>query len=693
MMRAALIIAFTGIWATTGFSQNLIQNGNFSTPNAHWVTGGTGFHWGSNATNCYRSAPAFAWFADTAGSYQHHNNVTGWIYQEFVVPHNIVSAQLQFYVSINTYDSDAFPYDSLLVQLWNQSNLPLVTLMLLSNEQGTQSLICQPYVLKQESNKTTTALATRGGQTLRLAFKAINDISNGTIFRIDDVSLSYSLSCPPPGQLPSPQGPTEVCEGAAYFYSVTSFPGQHTYSWIITNGMLLGQNQNTVEVLWNNAGIGKVQAFATNACGDGPLSSPLEVMIEVPPVVDIQASAPYLCSGQGSVTLMASGASRYVWSTGALSSQITVSSGGGYSVTGGIAGCEASASYHVAEVTPPIVTITATPDTPVTPLTPVQLSVLPANAATYEWNLSGLQGATPTIFPEITATYRLTLTDQNGCTASSSITIEVRQPPACDSSSLSLSSSVRTFPAYGGIDTLFVGFSPASAGCRWGVDLYDCSWVIIHHPVSAQQQSGMIVYEVLPNHAAMRACTLRVHTGIHTYTIALLQDSVSTLCDALIPPRLFYQGDCLVEATYIPHVSYQWYVNNQPLQADTQIMHQATQTGDYYVVIRDTNQCIAFSDTIFLDCQLVTIEQPPVDIHLSLYPNPNSGRFAIIVRPRPPQLNIAVYNVAGHQIAHQIILNEPPLPIEIEITHPAQGMYFLILFFESDKRIMPVIVR
>ena len=56
------------------------------------------------------------------------------------------------------------------------------------------------------------------------------------------------------------------------------------------------------------------------------------------PTVTITQNGPLTCS-TGLVTLVANGATTYLWSNGATGSSITVASSGTYSVTGTTAGC------------------------------------------------------------------------------------------------------------------------------------------------------------------------------------------------------------------------------------------------------------------------------------------------------------------------------------------------------------------
>jgi hypothetical protein len=688
-MNKVIFLFFLWGNLTNAFCQNLIQNGDFSTPNANWITGGNDFYWGNNAENCYRSATAYAWFSDPNGTYQNHNNVSGWIYQEFVVPQNIANAYLDFYASINTYDSDAFPYDSLLVQLWNQSNVPVATIMLLSNENGSQSLICQPYLLKQEVNKISTALATRGGQTLRLAFKAINDFSSGTIFRIDDVSLTYTLGCALPLAPGVPQGEASVCEGETQFYSINPLSGTNTYTWSVTNGTIVNQNNTVVEVLWDNIGSGSVSVYATNLCGDGPGSPVLIVSINQPPTISVMPSSPSFCQGQGSAVLTASGAASYLWSNGAQTSQTSIQAGGLYSVTGTISGCSTIEYVFVAENTPPAVAVNAVPNTPVAPNTQVSLSVTPANAVNYQWNIAGVTGSNPTVEPTTNTTYIVTATDANGCSGTGSVTVVVIQSPQCDNSTAILSNSSQNFSSAGGIDSFTVTFTPAASGCMWGVNQNNCSWISALQPTGGQTQNGNVVFTVAPNTGSARTCTLQVNSGNNTYDFIIEQDSAVNNCNnTLQPPVITDNGNCILEAEEIADVTYQWYLFGNILQGDTSRFHTATQTGDYSVVITDSNNCTAQSAGLYMDCLPVGLITNEFISDIVVYPNPNNGNFQIdIMMAAEKNVSIKIFNTMGHIVFEKTeLFSIDNFKTTVQLSDVSKGIYFVNV--QSEEQVI-----
>jgi len=128
-----------------------------------------------------------------------------------------------------------------------------------------------------------------------------------------------------------------------------------------------------------------------------------------------------VCDGS-SATLTASGGVSYLWSTGATSAQITVSSSATYSVTGtGSNGCQNTASAAFTVNPLPTISISAS-STSICAGDSVTLTA--SGGTSYLWG--GGQTANPlTVTPGATTTYSVTGTDANGCqnTADQQITV------------------------------------------------------------------------------------------------------------------------------------------------------------------------------------------------------------------------------------------------------------------------------
>ena len=147
-------------------------------------------------------------------------------------------------------------------------------------------------------------------------------------------------------------------------------------------------------------------------------SSPALAQVTVIPVPEVSVDDVTICEGQ-SVTLLASGAESWLWSTGDTSELVLVAPSitTTYSVVGTTAGCESdSISVEVTVVPLPTVTITEDPQGPMT--------ILDAGGQnlTYLWSTGEI---TPSIQVDSSGTYTVTVTDAFGCSNSASITITI----------------------------------------------------------------------------------------------------------------------------------------------------------------------------------------------------------------------------------------------------------------------------
>ncbi|GDX52628.1 hypothetical protein LBMAG27_16750 [Bacteroidota bacterium] len=167
---------------------------------------------------------------------------------------------------------------------------------------------------------------------------------------------------------------------------------------------------------------GTYSVTVTNANGCTSSCSKTVVAYELPAC---SISGSNFCQGQSS-QLCAATSSSYLWSTGATSQCITVTSGGTYSVTVTNAnGCTSSCSKTVESYALPTCNITGSN------FCIGQSSQLCAGAgmASYSWSTGA---STQCITVTVGGTYSVTVTNANGCTSSCSKTVEAYALPTCN---------------------------------------------------------------------------------------------------------------------------------------------------------------------------------------------------------------------------------------------------------------------
>jgi hypothetical protein len=149
-----------------------------------------------------------------------------------------------------------------------------------------------------------------------------------------------------------------------------------------------------------------------------------------------------ICSGS-STTFTASGGSTYLWSTGAATATITASTAQTYNVTvTNAAGCSASTNTTLTVNANPTATVTGT-----NTICSGQSTAFTASGGTsYLWSTGAV---TASITASTAQTYNVTVTDANGCTATSNRTLTIANPTAviaginaiCSGSSTTLTAS------------------------------------------------------------------------------------------------------------------------------------------------------------------------------------------------------------------------------------------------------------
>ncbi|MBD2702279.1 hypothetical protein IC229_16620 [Spirosoma sp. BT702] len=188
-----------------------------------------------------------------------------------------------------------------------------------------------------------------------------------------------------------------------------------------------GATSTTIAV--NSADTYSVTLTGANGCSSTANTNVVED--KTPPTVSINPSTgsptgTTLTCASPTVSLSVVGVGTYLWSTGAITSSISVSVADTYSVTlTGTNGCISTTSISVSQdQTPPSLTINPSSATLTCASPTVSLSAV--GSGTYHWNT----GAITSVFSVTSAdTYSVTLTAANGCTASAVAQVSLDQTP------------------------------------------------------------------------------------------------------------------------------------------------------------------------------------------------------------------------------------------------------------------------
>jgi uncharacterized repeat protein (TIGR01451 family) len=244
------------------------------------------------------------------------------------------------------------------------------------------------------------------------------------------VSNSVTVNVSTPTATITPSGPTTFCLGGSV--TLTANAGA-SYLW---------SNAETTQSI-NVSGTGTFSVTVTDAAGCSATSAVTNVTAVTTPIPTITPSGPTTFCDGGSVTLTASAGVSYLWSNGATSQSINVTSSDTFTVTVNDGTCSGTSSPMTVTVNPaPIVSITHSG--PLTFCTGGDVTLdAGAGFTSYLWS----NGATSqTINVTASETFTVTVTDASTCSATSApITVTVNPNPivsvtgpssACNSATL-----------------------------------------------------------------------------------------------------------------------------------------------------------------------------------------------------------------------------------------------------------------
>lgn len=238
----------------------------------------------------------------------------------------------------------------------------------------------------------------------------------------EDLILIKYNQCIPPSQPGSVAGPTTVCDGSSYNYSITPVPGATSYNWSLPGGWSGSSSTTSITATAGMAG-GTITVAASNACGTS-LAQTLSVNVNT--IVANASSTPLLCNGDNSGTATATqtgtGPFSYLWSNGQTTATASGLSATTYSVTiTGAGGCTSQTTVTITQPAPLIFNNTGTMN--VTCFGNCDGSVnLTTNGGTPPYSYA------PSPNGLCAGTYTFTVTDANNCTATQSVTITQPSP-------------------------------------------------------------------------------------------------------------------------------------------------------------------------------------------------------------------------------------------------------------------------
>ncbi|NTW31994.1 MAG: hypothetical protein HGB12_05115, partial [Bacteroidetes bacterium] len=260
------------------------------------------------------------------------------------------------------------------------------------------------------------------------------DFYNGTCW------ISMSKALPNPKDITSSPASTYFCEGESRTYSISPVTGANYYTWTVPSGATINSGQGTTSITATFSSIsGNVCVNASNACetsGQSCLAVTMKPLADTPGgITGLNSVYPY----QQTVTYSISGSGSYTWS---VPSGVTITSGQGTNtiivnfacnaVSGNIS-VAASNTCGLGGASTLAVTVTSLiASAGPTVVNGAAIGGSPTASAgtspyTYLWspatNLSSATVSNPTAQCGTPASYTVTVTDNKGCTATSSVAV------------------------------------------------------------------------------------------------------------------------------------------------------------------------------------------------------------------------------------------------------------------------------
>lgn len=420
-----------------------------------------------------------------------------------------------------------------------------------------------------------------------------------------------------------------VCNGASI--SITA-SGATSYTWStgFANGVSFVPSSSTVYT---------VTGTDNNGCQNALTQS---VTINTLPAVSISGSSA-VCVGT-TLSLNASGAITYSWSTAATSSVISVSPSANtnYSVVGTDAnGCQNTSTKAI--------TVNALPQVSISGNTTVcvgsSLILSAAGAATYVWNTNATTN-TISVSPNQGTTYTVTGTDVNGCVDAEIKSITVNALPV-----VALSGNM-TLCAGETATLLANGASTYS----WSNAMTTATLVISPTANTNYTVTGTDV----------NGCTNIAFTNFTVNSLPVLATSSNA--------TLICAGESAT-LTVSGAASYMWNTN----AVTNNIVVSPVVNTTYTVIGKSTENCSASTSIVQNVSECTGLEKTASQIQTLIYPNPNKGAFNIELNTQG-NFNAEIFNALGERV-YSAKLEKGLTQVELTQT---KGIYFYVILNESQ---------
>lgn len=403
--------------------------------------------------------------------------------------------------------------------------------------------------------------------------------------------------------------------------------------------------------LWNNgATTQQINASAygiytvTVTSNSGCQSSASVTVVDNPMPVFTTNGVSSICENTTAELSVTGDDNSYLWSTGSTDTQITISSGGIYTVTAtNEYGCSQSSSLSVTQLLAPVLTIVGADELCQGDTT---MLVAASDAGQYLWS-TGETSQSIQVIPDLTTTYGVTATSDNGCSSSAEHTL-VAHP----SYNMTVTGSICEHESYS----------------QYGFDI----------PVI--DSAGTYTYTHY----------LQSVTGCDSTVNLLLTVNPMPRMDMINGPQNITQYVNAYYSVNNPQFveNYEWRVSNTHWTLTNATFSTVTlnvneHNGTGVLTARGINGCGYKEVSLSIYCN-VGIEDHPEQAVVKLYPNPVHQSLYIDLDNAADVAKVALYDEAG-RLVYKTDCTDTHL--EIDCTRFANGHYTVQFLNEKGRRV------
>ena len=222
-------------------------------------------------------------------------------------------------------------------------------------------------------------------------------------------------------------------------------------------------------------------------------------------------------------------------------------------------------------------------------------------------------------------------------------------------------------------------------------------WVLDpFNPANAATQNDNITDNVervnIDNPVAGKSYAITVkHKGTLTrgqQAYSLIVSGVGGMAACVTAPVATRVGDSVVST---PALFYQWYLNDISVNGATGRAYKPEQPGVYKVIISNGLGCSLSSNSITVSATVVNGS----NIALAIGPNPSNGRFNLsFTVATPGDVKIDVVNMLGQIIYSKTYPDfSGSFSDQLNIGHPAAGIYMLRIQYQNDKYLRKLLIK